>query len=52
MHIILGFISLYQRGKLPVQRPGSGTTTFDEINQRADRLPNGSVLRQALRPHR
>jgi alcohol dehydrogenase len=45
------FIALYQRGKLPVQRLLSGHITFDDINQGFDRLADGSVLRQVLRPH-
>jgi alcohol dehydrogenase len=45
------FIALYQRGKLPVQKLRSGYITFDEINQGFDRLSDGAVLRQVLRPH-
>jgi alcohol dehydrogenase len=45
------FIGLYQRGKLPVQKLRSGYITFDEINQGFDRLSDGAVLRQVLRPH-
>ena len=45
------FIALYQRGKLPVQKLRSGYITFDEINEGFDRLSDGSVLRQVLRPH-
>jgi alcohol dehydrogenase len=45
------FIALYQRGKLPVQRLRSGYITFDQINEGFDRLSDGSVLRQVLRPH-
>lgn len=48
---IPGFIALYQRGKLPVRKLRSGTSTFDEINYGFDRLSDGSVLRQALQPH-
>jgi alcohol dehydrogenase len=45
------FIGLYQRGKLPVQKLRSGFITFDEINAGFDRLADGAVLRQVLRPH-
>jgi len=45
------FISLYQRGKLPVQKLRSGYITFDQINEGFDRLSDGVVLRQVLRPH-
>jgi alcohol dehydrogenase len=45
------FIALYQRGRLPVQKLRSGFVTFDEINTGFDRLADGAVLRQVLRPH-
>jgi alcohol dehydrogenase len=45
------FLALYQRGKLPVQRLRSGYITFDQINEGFDRLADGAVLRQVLRPH-
>jgi alcohol dehydrogenase len=45
------FISLYQRGKLPVQKLRTGFIGFDEINEGFDRLSDGAVLRQVLRPH-
>jgi alcohol dehydrogenase len=45
------FIALYQRGKLAVQRLRSGFIGFDEINAGFDRLADGAVLRQVLRPH-
>lgn len=45
------FIALYQRGRLPVQKLRSGYITFDDINEGFDRLADGSVLRQVLRPH-
>lgn len=45
------FIALYQRGKLPVQKLRSGFVTFDQINEGFDRLADGAVLRQVLRPH-
>ena len=44
------FIALYQRGKLPVQKLRSGFIGFDEINEGFDRLADGAVLRQVLRP--
>ena len=44
------FIGLYQRGKLPVQKLRSGFIGFDEINAGFDRLAEGAVLRQVLRP--
>jgi len=45
------FIALYQRGKLPVQKLRSGFVTFDQINEGFDKLADGAVLRQVLRPH-
>jgi len=45
------FIALYQRGKLPVQKLRSGYLGFEEINEGFDRLADGAVLRQVLRPH-
>jgi len=45
------FIALYQRGKLPVQKLLSGNISFADINQGFDRLADGAVLRQVLRPH-
>lgn len=45
------FISLYQRGKLPVQKLRSGYITFDQINEGFGRLSDGVVLRQVLRPY-
>ncbi len=45
------FIALYQRGKLPVQKLRSGFVTFEQINEGFDRLADGAVLRQVLRPH-
>jgi alcohol dehydrogenase len=44
------FIALHQRGKLPVQKLRSGFIGFDEINAGFDRLVDGGVLRQVLRP--
>jgi alcohol dehydrogenase len=45
------FIALYQRGRLPVQKLRSGFITFEQINEGFDRLSDGAVLRQVLRPH-
>jgi alcohol dehydrogenase len=45
------FIGLYQRGRLPVQKLRTGFIGFDQINEGFDRLADGSVLRQVLRPH-
>ena len=45
------FIALYQRGRLPVQKLRSGFITFDQINEGFDKLADGMVLRQVLRPH-
>ena len=45
------FLGLYKRGKLPVDKLKSGTVTLDEINAGFDRLADGTVLRQILRPN-
>ena len=45
------FLGLYKRGKLPVERLRSGFLSLPEINQGFDRLAQGSVLRQILRPN-
>jgi alcohol dehydrogenase len=45
------FLGLYQRGKLPVQKLRSGFIAMEEINEGFDRLADGAVLRQILRPH-
>ncbi len=45
------FIALYHRGKLPVHRLRSGYITLEQINEGFDRLSDGAVLRQVLRPH-
>ncbi len=45
------FLGLYRRGMLPVHRLRSGFITFDDINAGFDRLADGAVLRQILRPH-
>jgi alcohol dehydrogenase len=45
------FLGLYKRGKLPVERLRSGFLGLEEINAGFDRLAEGSVLRQILRPN-
>jgi alcohol dehydrogenase len=45
------FIGMYRRGRLPVGKLRSGYVTFEEINEGFDRLADGVVLRQVLRPH-
>ncbi len=45
------FLGLYRRGALPVGRLKSGTLPLEEINAGFDRLAEGSVLRQVLRPN-
>lgn len=44
-------LDLYRRGKLPVDRLRSGFVTLEGMNAGFDRLAEGSVLRQILRPH-
>jgi alcohol dehydrogenase len=39
------------RLSLPVRKLRSGFVTFDQINEGFDRLADGAVLRQVLRPH-
>jgi alcohol dehydrogenase len=43
-------VGLYKRGKLPIQRLRSGFIGLDDMNAGFDRLAEGSVLRQILRP--
>jgi alcohol dehydrogenase len=45
------FLGLYKRGKLPVDKLKSGTVTLEEINAGFDRLADGTVLRQILKPN-
>ena len=45
------FLGLYKRGKLPVERLKSGSLPLSEINAGFDRLAEGNVLRQVLRPN-
>lgn len=42
------FISLYQRGKLPVNRLLSSTGPLEEINEAFDRLERGEVVRHVI----
>ena len=44
-------LDLYRRGKLPVDRLRSGFVSLEEMNLGFERLAEGSVLRQILRPH-
>ncbi|TCH96232.1 alcohol dehydrogenase [Roseococcus sp. SYP-B2431] len=44
-------LSLYRRGKLPVDKLKSGFVSLEEINLGFDRLSDGTVLRQILRPN-
>ena len=43
------YISLFQRGRLPVDRLMSGSLALDEINEGFDRLAQGTVVRQIVR---
>jgi alcohol dehydrogenase len=45
------FLRMYRRGKLPVGRLRSGFIALEEINAAFDRLAEGSVLRQILKPN-
>jgi len=44
-------LGLYRRGKLPVGKLQSGFVSLEEINLGFDRLSDGTVLRQILRPN-
>ena len=44
-------LGLYRRGKLPIQQLRTGFISLDEINIGFDRLSDGTVLRQILRPN-
>lgn len=44
------FIELYMAGKLPVDRLHAGHLGFAELNEGFDKLAEGSVVRQTLRP--
>jgi alcohol dehydrogenase len=45
------FLRMYRRGKLPVERLRSGFVALEDINAAFDRLAEGGVLRQILRPN-
>jgi alcohol dehydrogenase len=45
------FISLYQQGRLPVDRLLDRTIGFDEVNHAFDRLEDVATVRQILVPH-
>lgn len=44
-------LSLYRRGKMPVNKLKSGVVQLEEINEGFDRLADGTVLRQMLKPN-
>jgi alcohol dehydrogenase len=44
-------LSLYRRGKMPVNKLKSGVVKLEEINEGFDRLSDGTVLRQMLKPN-
>lgn len=44
-------LGLYRAGKLPVDRLKSGFVSLEQINEGFDRLSDGTVLRQILRPN-
>lgn len=48
MRDIPRYISLFKRGKLPVDKLMSGTIRLDDINKGFDRLKNASVIRQII----
>ncbi len=45
------YLSLYRRGRLPVDRLKSGELGFESINEGFDRLAAGDAVRQILLPH-
>jgi alcohol dehydrogenase len=45
------FLGLYKRGKLPVDKLKAGNVSLEQINEGFDRLAEGTVLRQILRPN-
>ena len=45
------FISLFQQGRLPVDRLIDARIGFDDINEGFDKLARGEVVRQILVPH-
>jgi alcohol dehydrogenase len=42
------YISLFRRGKLPVDRLLTGTITLDRINEGFDALREGRAIRQII----
>ncbi len=45
------FLDLYMAGKLPVDKLHAGDLKFDGLNEGFDKLADGSVVRQTLRPN-
>ena len=45
------YIELYKAGRLPVDKLVTHRLRLDQINEGFDRLSDGTVLRQILRPH-
>lgn len=45
------FLDLYLAGKLPVDKLHAGDLTFETLNEGFDKLAEGSVVRQTLRPN-
>jgi alcohol dehydrogenase len=45
------FLDLYLAGKLPVDRLHAGDLKFEGLNEGFDKLADGSVVRQTLRPN-
>ncbi len=45
------YLSLFRRGRLPVERLKSGEIGFESLNQGFDRLAAGEAVRQILLPH-
>ena len=45
------FLGQYKRGKLPVDKLKAGNVSLEQINEGFDRLAEGTVLRQLLRPN-
>lgn len=45
------YLSLFRRGRLPVDRLKSGEIGFQSLNEGFDRLSDGDAVRQVLLPH-
>ncbi len=45
------FLDLYMAGKLPVDKLHAGDLKFEGLNEGFDKLADGSVVRQTLRPN-